>query len=167
MTAGMPWAQESINYMLGVLALVAAPARYVRLRAGAASYTDRCRQDAANQRTVRTRGKGSSLTAICRAWLTAAYVPDRYCWGAARRLGGHKAVPHSHPERVLQPVHLAHRHRGGSRPAARLPPDHRPVRPVWPVWPVRTSLKELGCVQLTELALPICQLSATTKRPHR
>jgi hypothetical protein len=32
---------------------------------------------------------------------------------SARRLGRHPAVPHPHPARVLQPVHLAHRHRPG------------------------------------------------------
>ena len=36
-------------------------------------------------------------------------------------------------QRVLQPVHLAHRHRRRSRPAARLPSDQRPVRRFPPV----------------------------------
>src|SRR5580700_6994006 len=53
--------------------------------------------------------------------------------GIAGALGRHPPVPRPHPERVLQPVHLAHRHRRRSRPAAHLPPDQRPVHRFPPV----------------------------------
>ena len=44
-----------------------------------------------------------------------------------RRLGGHQAVPRPLPAGILQPVHLAHRHRRVSHPAAGLPPGDRPA----------------------------------------
>jgi uncharacterized membrane protein YeaQ/YmgE (transglycosylase-associated protein family) len=62
--------------------------------------------------------------------------------GIAGALGGGWVATklfHIHsPARVLQPVHLAHRHRRVRRPAARLPPAHRAI--LWPVPLVRTPL---------------------------
>ena len=54
--------------------------------------------------------------------------------GIAGALGGGWAATkifHIHTlHGLLQRLHLAHRHRRGSRPAARLPPGHPPVRPI-------------------------------------
>src|SRR5258708_1993602 len=59
--------------------------------------------------------------------------PERASGGApraGRRLGRHLAVPPPPPcAAVLQRLYLAHRHRRGRCPPARLPPRHRPDRP--------------------------------------
>jgi uncharacterized membrane protein YeaQ/YmgE (transglycosylase-associated protein family) len=62
-------------------------------------------------------------------------------WVATKLFHIHSALPHPLPARLLQPVHLAHRHRRVSRPAAGLPPAHRAIlQPVWPVPLVRAPL---------------------------
>ena len=50
-----------------------------------------------------------SPTAICRAGPATPHphLRHRRGRGAGRRLGGYQAVPRPHPERVLQPLHLA------------------------------------------------------------
>ena len=64
--------------------------------------------------------------------------------GIAGALGRHPPVPHPLPPGVLQPVHLAHRHRRRSRPAARLSPGQRAVRRFPPVRaPLSTASKVL------------------------
>ena len=60
--------------------------------------------------------------------------------GPRRRLGRHQDLSHPHPARLLQRLHLDHRHRRGGRPSARLPPDHPPVRRVPAAPPVRAPL---------------------------
>ena len=54
------------------------------------------------------------------------HVRDRGRRGATRRLGGDQVVPRRHPARVLQPVHLADRHRRGGGSAAGLPSGRQP-----------------------------------------
>jgi uncharacterized membrane protein YeaQ/YmgE (transglycosylase-associated protein family) len=52
---------------------------------------------------------------------------------AGALLGGWVATKLFHAARILQPLHLDHRDRRRSGPAAHLPPDHQPVQRFQPL----------------------------------
>src|ERR1700728_240535 len=103
-------------------------------------------------------------------------LPDRGGRGAGWRLGGHAAVPRPHPARVLQPLHLADRHRRRGHPAAGLPPaqqprEHQPLpaaqldAPVNGPGPAAAALTLPGCPGSNPRETAIMPAQLTALRP--